>query len=74
MQVRRPLVLNLGGNGDRYGGRIATDDIPAGSRGVRDGVGKVWGGLGGYMDAAGHGRGGGCVVRWPKNGKKRVLS
>eukprot|EP00956_Cyclotella_meneghiniana_P019608 scaffold33774_cov72-Cyclotella_meneghiniana.AAC.1 len=47
-EVGRPLVLNLGGNGDRCGGRIATDDTPACSRGVRDGVGRVWGGLVGF--------------------------
>ena len=38
------------------------------------GFGGVWGGWGRYLEAAGHGRGGGCVVRWAKNGEKRALS
>ena len=38
------------------------------------GFGVVWLGLGGYLEAAGHGRGGGFVVRWAKNGEKRALS
>ena len=36
------LVSSLGGDGDRYGGRIATADTPSRSRGIRDGVGWVW--------------------------------
>ena len=38
------------------------------------GFGVVWGGRGRYLEAAGHGRGGGCVVFWAKNGEKRALS
>eukprot|EP00956_Cyclotella_meneghiniana_P012042 scaffold17064_cov30-Cyclotella_meneghiniana.AAC.2 len=36
--------------------------------------GVVWGGWGCYLEAAGHGHGGGCVVCWAKNGEKRALS
>eukprot|EP00956_Cyclotella_meneghiniana_P012214 scaffold17334_cov57-Cyclotella_meneghiniana.AAC.1 len=38
------------------------------------GFGVVWGGWGRYLEAADHGRGGGCVVCWAKNGEKRALS
>eukprot|EP00956_Cyclotella_meneghiniana_P029757 scaffold73098_cov43-Cyclotella_meneghiniana.AAC.2 len=42
------LVSNLGGDGDRYGRRITTSGTDARSRGFRDGVGRVWGGLVGF--------------------------
>eukprot|EP00956_Cyclotella_meneghiniana_P032007 scaffold86043_cov36-Cyclotella_meneghiniana.AAC.1 len=70
----RALVSGLGGDFDRCGGRITAPDTAAGSEGIRDGVGWVWGGWGRYLEAAGHGRGGRCVVRWAKNGEKRALS
>ena len=40
------LVPSLGGDGDRYGGRIDAADTPVRRRGIRDGVGRVWCGLG----------------------------
>eukprot|EP00956_Cyclotella_meneghiniana_P015504 scaffold23809_cov62-Cyclotella_meneghiniana.AAC.10 len=46
----------------------------AGRGHIRDGVGGVWKGLGRYLEAVCHGRGGGCVVRWATNGEKRALS
>ena len=64
------LVNSLGGDGDRYGGRITAAGTAAGSEGIREGVGWVWGGWGRYSEANGHGRGGGCVDRWAKNGEK----
>ena len=72
--IVRSLVGSLGGDGDRYGGRITAAGTAAGSEGIREGVGWVWGGWGRYLEAAGHGRGGGFVVRWAKNGEKRALS
>ena len=53
-------VSSIGGDGDRYGGRITAAGTASGSEGVREGVGWVWGGWGRYSEAAGHGRGG----RW----------
>ena len=53
------LVGSLGGDCDRCG-RWINATAAAASRGdIRDGVGWIWGGLGGCLEAAGHGRGGG---------------
>eukprot|EP00956_Cyclotella_meneghiniana_P011807 scaffold16618_cov43-Cyclotella_meneghiniana.AAC.1 len=68
--IVRSLVGSLGGDGDRYGGRITATGTATGSEGIREGVGRVWGGWGRYSEANGHGRGGGCVDRWAKNGEK----
>eukprot|EP00956_Cyclotella_meneghiniana_P042089 scaffold248351_cov96-Cyclotella_meneghiniana.AAC.1 len=68
------LVDGLGGDGDRYDGRIDAADTAAGRVDIGDGVGGVWGCWGRYLEAAGHGRGGGSVVCCAKNGKKRALS
>ena len=57
-------VSSPGGDGDRYGRRITAAGTASGSEGIREGVGWVWGGWGRYSEAAGHGRGGRCVVRW----------
>ena len=40
------LVPSLGGDGDRYGGRIDAADTPVRRRGIRDGDGRVLCGLG----------------------------
>ena len=75
--IVRALVSSLGDDGDRYGGRIDATDTPSVAEAfvmVLLGFGVVWLGLGGYLEAAGHGRGGGFVVRWAKNGEKRALS
>eukprot|EP00956_Cyclotella_meneghiniana_P000122 scaffold201_cov48-Cyclotella_meneghiniana.AAC.3 len=40
------LVPSLGGDGDRYGGRIDAADTPVRRQGIRDGVVRVWCGLG----------------------------
>eukprot|EP00956_Cyclotella_meneghiniana_P036686 scaffold129022_cov67-Cyclotella_meneghiniana.AAC.3 len=64
------LVSSLSGDGDRYGGRITATGTAAGSEGIGEGVGWVWGGWGRYSEANDHGRGGGCVDRWAKNGEK----
>ena len=51
---------------------MANDDTAAGSAGIRDGVGGVWDSLGGCLEAADHGRGGGGLD-FCKNGKKRAV-
>eukprot|EP00956_Cyclotella_meneghiniana_P007588 scaffold10223_cov61-Cyclotella_meneghiniana.AAC.1 len=58
------LVDGLGGDGDRYNGRIDAADTAAGHVDIGDGVGGVLDGWGRYLEASGHGRGGRCVVRW----------
>ena len=67
------MFRSLGGDCDRCGGRIDAADTARGSEGIREGVGWVWGGWGRYLEAAGHGRGGRCVVRSAENGEKRAL-
>eukprot|EP00956_Cyclotella_meneghiniana_P014693 scaffold22125_cov97-Cyclotella_meneghiniana.AAC.3 len=41
--IVRALVSSLGGDGDRYGGRIPAAGTAIGSEGIREGVGWVWG-------------------------------
>ena len=45
------------------GATISASNAAARSQGIREGVGGVWEGLGYYLEAAGHGRGGG-MCRW----------
>eukprot|EP00956_Cyclotella_meneghiniana_P012413 scaffold17628_cov77-Cyclotella_meneghiniana.AAC.3 len=55
------------------GATISASNAAARSRGIREGVGGVWEGLGYYLEAAGHGRGGGMwnvSMGSAKNGEK----
>ena len=57
--IVRSLVGSLGGDCDCCSGWIAAADTAADSGGIREGVGGFWWRSGGYLEAAGHGRGGG---------------
>ena len=71
--IIRPLVAGPGGDRDHCGGWIRAANSRAGRGGIGDGVGGVWWWLGGYLEAAGHGRGSRCVVCSGENGEKRAL-